>query len=93
MLPAAQTVAPVHPSPPHCPYFTTVAPADVATAELEVVVATLAVMLVLETFTVVEVFKVELVADVVACVVAEPDEAGDEPPADPPVHTAGPGGV
>lgn len=83
MLPAAHVVGPVHPVPPHCPYFAAVPPALVATAEL-VVVATL---LVVEVVT-------SVVEGVVACVVAELDVVGVElPAADPPLHTAGPGGV
>lgn len=42
VLPAAQTVAPVQPVPPHCPYFGTVTPltAPVVAAAAEVLVFT-----------------------------------------------------
>jgi len=46
VLPAAQTVPPVHPCPPHCPYFGTTAP---VAAGAEVVVFTAEVVLVVLT--------------------------------------------
>lgn len=39
VLPAAQTVDPVYPIPPHCPYFATTAPVAVAAALVVVVLA------------------------------------------------------
>lgn len=85
VLPDAQTVEPVYPVPPHCPYFATAAPVAVATAELVVVAALLVVLVVIVAALLV---VVELVAGVVAWVV------GLEPPeADCPLHTAGPGTV
>ena len=80
MLPAAQTVEPVYPVPPHCPYLATAAPVAVAVAD--VVVAALLVVVVLA-FT-------DVAVDVVAFAVV----VGDEPPAaDCPLQTAGPGTV
>jgi hypothetical protein len=93
VLPAAQTVEPVYPEPPHCPYFATVPPVAVAIVELEVFVALLVVVEV-NALLVVTTEVEELVAGVVACVVSELDVFGLEPPAaDCPLHTAGPGTV
>ena len=86
VLPAAQTVPPVHPEPPHCPYFATVVPVGVATAEVDVVVTLLVALVVFDEVA-------DVVTAVVPCVVGEADVVGDEPPTEPPVQTAGPGGV
>lgn len=41
VVPATHVVLPVQPVPPHCPYFATVVPDEVATTLLDVAVATL----------------------------------------------------
>lgn len=81
VLPDAQTVPPVHPFPPHCPYLATVGPAG--GAELVVVGVAAAV---------VGGDDATVVGDDPTTAVLVGDDP-QSPTADCPAHTAGPGTV